>query len=160
MMQCSFVLYSSSPKCTVLSPEISFTFSFIIVQGDRFPLLLPAFTWKDKWTCLHSSTFILFHWDLLLHHFSPLRLSFPLLTILPTADLSYFWHLSLVILQAIFHYLVTLPRVALFLPEILSLVFFQPAVGCVSFTCFQTSIPFKLILLLIDSTKYQPVAAQ
>lgn len=102
--------------------------------------------------CLRSSTFVLFHWDLLLHHFSPLRLLFPLLTIFPTADLFYFWHMSLVILKAIFHYLVTLPRVALFLLELLSLVFFQPAVGCVSFTCFQTSIPFKLILLLIDST--------
>lgn len=151
-MQRPFVLHSSFPKCTVLSPEISFTFSFIIVQGDRFPLLLPGFTWKDKWPCLRRSTFVLFHWDLLLHHFSPLRLLFPLLTIFPTADLCYFWHMSLVILKAIFHYLVTLPRVALFLLELLSLVFFQPAVGCVSFTCFQTSIPFKLILLLIDST--------
>lgn len=126
-------------------------------QIDRFPLFPPALTWKDTWACLHGSPFVLplsfglgifsiisFLWGF--YFFSSfLRFS-------PCFSLCYFWHLILVSLKGILHYLVTLPRVALFLLELLNLVSFQPAVAHVPCTCSQTKIPFKPIFLPIEST--------
>lgn len=67
-------------------------------------------------------------------------------------SLYYFWHSILVTLKEISHWLVTLPRVARFLLELLHLVLLYPAIAHVSLTCSQTKILIKAVLLLTEST--------
>ena len=59
-----FIFPLSSFECTFLSLSFSGDLLYLLLhhslgQIGRFPLFLPALTWKAIWACLHGSPFVL-----------------------------------------------------------------------------------------------------